>query len=228
LPCPRFADVHTAAQQGFSKEAAAYERGRPDYPDELIDWLRGPLKLGPGTAVVDLGAGTGKFTRLLRSTVAQVTAIEPVEEMRLQLSRKFPDLRTLAGTAQSMPLQERSAHAVTCAQAFHWFAAADALSEIRRVLIPGGSLGIVWNVRDESVGWVAELTGIVQPYEGDAPRYRTGAWRRLFPNDLFSDPEETVWDHRHVGSPEEVIVDRRETIAFPYQTRAYRCAAAID
>ena len=159
---------------------------------------------------------------------AQVTAIEPVEEMRLQLSRKFPDLRTLAGTAQSMPLQERSAHAVTCAQAFHWFAAADALSEIRRVLIPGGSLGIVWNVRDESVGWVAELTGIVQPYEGDAPRYRTGAWRRLFPNDLFSDPEETVWDHRHVGSPEEVIVDRRETIAFPYQTRAYRCAAAID
>jgi SAM-dependent methyltransferase len=253
------ADVHAAAQQGFSKEAAAYERGRPDYPDELIDWLRGPLKLGPGTAVVDLGAGTGKFTRLLRSIGAEVTAIEPVEEMRLQLRRKFPEIRALAGTAQSMPLQDRSAHAVTCAQAFHWFATTDALLEIRRVLIPGGSLGIVWNVRDESVGWVAELTKIIQPYEGDAPRYRTGAWRRLFPNDLFSDPEETVFDYRQIGGPGEIIVDRflsvsfiaalapaekarvaarlrevvrthpelsgREIIAFPYQTRGYRCVA---
>jgi SAM-dependent methyltransferase len=255
-------DVHPAARDGFSREAAAYERGRPNYPDALVDWLRGSLSLGPGTAVVDLGAGTGKFTRLLRSTGAEVTAIEPVDEMRLQLGRKFPDIRALAGTAQSMPLRDRSVHAVTCAQAFHWFATTDALSEIRRVLVPGGSLGIVWNVRDESVGWVAALSEIVHPYEGDAPRYRTGAWRRLFPSDLFADPEESVFDYRHVGSPEEVIVDRflsvsfiaalapaekvhvaarlrevarthpelkgRETIAFPYQTRAYRCAARPD
>jgi SAM-dependent methyltransferase len=253
------ADVHTAAQQGFSTEALAYERGRPEYPDALIGWLRGSLKLEPGAAVIDLGAGTGKFTRLLRHTGAEVTAVEPVEEMRLELSRNFPDIRALAGTAQSMPVPDRSAQAVTCAQAFHWFATAAALSEIRRVIIPGGSLGLVWNVRDESVDWVAELSEIVRSYEGDAPRYRTGAWRRLFPSDLFSDPEETVFDHSSVGSPEKVIVDRflsvsfiaalapqekarvaarlrevarthpelsgRATIAFPYQTRAYRCIA---
>src|SRR3984957_10952594 len=206
------ADVHSAAQQGFSKEAAAYARGRPDYPDSLIAWLRSWLI--PGAPAVDLGAGTGKFTRLLRSAGGNVTAIEPVDEMRRELVRALPDVRALAGTAQSMPLPDRSAGAVVCAQAFHWFATASALTEIRRGGLPGGSLGLVWNVRDESVDWVAELSAIIQPYEGDVPRNRTGAWRALFPNDSFCDPEEMVFDHRHIGPPETVIVDRFLSVSF--------------
>jgi SAM-dependent methyltransferase len=206
------ADVHSAAQQGFSKEAAAYARGRPDYPDALIEWLRSWLV--PGAPAVDLGAGTGKFTRLLRSAGSDVTAIEPVEEMRRELVRALPDVRALPGTAQSMPLPDRSAGGVVCAQAFHWFATISALTEIRRVLMPGGSLGLVWNVRDESVDWVAELSAIIQPYEGDAPRNRSGAWRALFPNDWFFDPVETVFDHRHVGPRETVIVDRFLSVSF--------------
>lgn len=249
-------EVHSAAQRGFSKEAETYARGRPDYPEALIEWLRSWLI--PSAPVVDLGAGTGKFTRLLRVAAANVIAIEPIEEMRRQLVRALPEIRAQPGTAQSLPLPDGSVGGVICAQAFHWFATPAALSEIRRVLMPGGGLGLVWNVRDESVDWVAEISAIMAPYEGDVPRHRSGTWRALFPNRLFFDPEESVFEHRHVGTPETVIVDRftsvsfiaalppeekervaqrlrelsnshpalrgRETIAVPYQTRAYRCA----
>jgi hypothetical protein len=73
------------------------------------------------------------------------------------------------------------------------------MAEIRRVLTTGGYLGLVWNVRDESVNWVAELTEILTPYEGSAPRYRTGHWRRLFPAEGFSPVQEHRFQHEHVG-----------------------------
>jgi len=252
--------VHTSAQQGFTREAQAYVRGRPDYPAELLGWLRGELGLGAGRQAVDLGAGTGKFTKLLLQTGAAVTAVEPVDAMRAQLAAALPAVRGLAGTAQAMPLDDASADAVLCAQAFHWFARREALAEIHRVLRPGGQLGLVWNVRDESVDWVARLTAIVTPYEGDTPRFHKGDWRRPFDDTegtpLFTELRLSRFAYQHVGTPQEVIIDRflsvsfiaalppaehaavarelhtlvathpalrgRETIAFPYETQAYR------
>jgi SAM-dependent methyltransferase len=206
--------VHPSAARGFSVAAEAYERGRPGYPDELLGWLGGELALGPGRACVDLGAGTGKFTRLLARTGAALTAVEPVAEMRRQLEAALPGVTALEGTAEAMPLPAASADAVVCAQAFHWFATGKALEEIHRVLRPGGRFGLVWNMRDESVDWVRTLTGIMAPYEGDAPRSRTGQWRRPFTGRLFTDLEETVFPHQHVGSPRAVIVDRTLSVSF--------------
>ena len=207
-------DVHESAARGFAAQADTYARGRPEYPDAITGWLSSALALGRGRRAVDLGAGTGKFTRRLLETGAQVLAVEPVAAMREQLAGKLPAVQALDGTAQSMPLPDGFADAVVCAQAFHWFATRDALVEIRRVLRPGGVLGLVWNERDESVDWVEALTRIVTPHEGDTPRFRKGTWRAPFDGTLFGMPEETVLPHRHVGSAQEVIVDRFMSVSF--------------
>ncbi len=207
-------NVHSAALHGFSKEAQTYVRGRPEYPAAILDWLQTELALSSGKTVVDLGAGTGKFTRLLVQTGAAVVAVDPVDAMREQLARSIPQVSALAGTAESMPLDTASADALTCAQAFHWFATEQALEEIHRVLKPEGKLGLIWNVRDESVDWVAAITEIITPHEGDAPRFYKGEWRRPFTGTLFTELEETFFAHQHVGSAQEVIVDRFLSVSF--------------
>jgi len=206
--------IHPSAAQGFAAAAQIYVRGRPGYPAELLPWLTGELELQAGRTCVDLGAGTGKFTALLVQTGAEVIAVEPVAEMRRQLVADLPGVRAIEGTAESMPLAAGSAHAVLCAQAFHWFANDRTLEEIHRVLASGGKLGLVWNVRDESVGWVAALTEIIAPYETGTPRYHTGLWRQAFAGQPFTALEETCFPHQHVGSPREVIIDRTLSVSF--------------
>ncbi|MCJ0762946.1 class I SAM-dependent methyltransferase [Variovorax terrae] len=208
------AEVHVAAQQGYTREAQAYARGRPEYPAALAGWLAGPMGLAAGQTVADVGAGTGKFTRLLVPTGASVVAVEPVEAMRARIGPELPTVRVLAGTAQAIALPGAALDAVVCAQAFHWFASRETLDEFQRVLKPGGRLGLVWNVRDESVDWVAELTRIVTPYEGDAPRFYKGDWRRPFPHPAFSELVESRFAHQHTGAPQQVIVDRFMSVSF--------------
>ena len=206
--------VHAAARQGFEKQADAYARGRPDYPPALHAWLQDALGLRAGQAVADVGAGTGKFTPLLAATGADVLAIEPVDAMRAQIGATQPAVRALPGTADALPLADASLDASVCAQAFHWFATRAALDEIARVLKPGGRLGLVWNVRDESVDWVAELTRIVTPHEGDAPRFYKGSWRQAFPHPAFGPLQESVFEYVHEGPPQQVIVDRFMSVSF--------------
>jgi len=176
--------------------------------------MRASLELAPGKIAVDLGAGTGKFTKLLVQTGARIIAVEPVDAMRAQLTAGMPGVRAIPGTAEAMDLNDGAVDAVVCAQAFHWFANERALAEIHRILRPGGKLGLVWNVRDESVDWVRAITDIILPYEGDAPRYHTGAWRQPFDVRLFSGLQETCFDYQHVGSPHQVIVDRFLSVSF--------------
>lgn len=145
----------------FGAQAAAYERGRPSYPPEAIDWL---LSGQPGWAardVLDLGAGTGKLTTRLVERGLNVVAVDPIAEMLEVLRSALPDTPALLGTAEHIPLPEDSVDAVLVAQAWHWFDQDRALAEIQRVLRPGGRLGIVWNARDERLGWVREFGRIV-------------------------------------------------------------------
>ncbi|HWB57239.1 MAG TPA: class I SAM-dependent methyltransferase [Gaiellaceae bacterium] len=173
------ADIHEAAR-GFSRVSDAYVLGRPTYPREAVAVLARELRLGPGRLVVDLAAGTGKLTALLVGTGAEVVAVEPLAEMRAALELALPEVRALDGTAERMPLAAESVDAVTVGQAFHWFRGEEALPEIHRVLRPGGGLGLVWNFRDESVGWLRRLTEILEPLRGNAPRYRSGNWQTAF------------------------------------------------
>ncbi|MBG9388620.1 class I SAM-dependent methyltransferase [Caenimonas aquaedulcis] len=206
-------DVHSAAREGFAREAGTYSRGRPDYPPELQAWLEETLALGPGRRVADVGAGTGKFCKLLSATGAQVLAIEPVDEMRAEAA-KLPGVVALAGTAQALPVADASLDAIVCAQAFHWFATTDVLDEFARALKPGGRLGLVWNVRDESVDWVRAITELITPYEGDAPRFYKGDWKKPFPHPRFGPLRETAFAYEHVGSAQQVVIDRFMSVSF--------------
>lgn len=141
----------------FAEVAGAYERARPTYPQDAVRWLLGDE---PGD-VADLGAGTGKLTRVLVALGHRVTAVEPLDAMRAQLEEAVPGVAVVSGNAESLPLEDASVDAVACAQSFHWFDHAVALPEIARVLRPGGRLALVWNSRDDRVDWVAELSEII-------------------------------------------------------------------
>jgi SAM-dependent methyltransferase len=141
----------------FGNAADVYERARPAYPAEAIDWLL------PASArrVLDLGAGTGKLTRGLVDRGLDVIAVEPSAGMRGELAQVLPGVTLLAGTAEEIPLPAGSVDAVVVGQAWHWIDPVRAVPEVARVLTPGGQLGLVWNMRDERVAWVAELTRII-------------------------------------------------------------------
>lgn len=163
--------MHTAAAVGFARSAAAYERGRPGYPDAAVDRLVAAL---PGRDVLDLAAGTGKITRALAARGLDVVAVEPVAEMRAAIG---VTARAVAGTAEAIPLADGSVDGVTVAQAFHWFDGPRALAEIHRVLRPGGVLGLVYNRRRIADPIHREIEALLAPHRGDVPSERSELWR---------------------------------------------------
>jgi SAM-dependent methyltransferase len=163
--------VHPEAATGFARAADAYERGRPDYPDEAVDALVAAL---PGRDVVDLAAGTGKLTRKLVGRGCDVVAVEPVAEMRAAIA---PPARVVDGVAEATGLPPASADAVTVAQAFHWFDGPRALAEIHRVLRPGGVLALIWNRRRMEDALNIALEALLEPRRGRVPAHRDDSWR---------------------------------------------------
>jgi len=151
-------------------EGEVYEQGRPDYPPALTALLSEQLALGPGRRVLDVAAGTGKLTRRLLSTGADIIAAEPIEGMRAVLGRMVPAAQAVGATAEDLPLAGESLDGVTVAQAFHWFDVPRAAAEFRRVLRPGRRLAVIHNRRDDRVAWVARITEILGRYERLAPQ----------------------------------------------------------
>jgi SAM-dependent methyltransferase len=137
----------------FGNAATDYERGRPGWPDAIAEVGGLPSE----SEVLDLGAGTGKLTALLARLGADVTAVEPDEAMLTELRRQLPAVRALAGSAEAIPLPDGAVDTVLCGQALHWFNLERALPELARVLVPGGTLGGLWNSDDDRVDWVAGL-----------------------------------------------------------------------
>jgi ubiquinone/menaquinone biosynthesis C-methylase UbiE len=206
------ADVHAAAARGFARSAGAYERARPDYPAKAIAWLADRVGLGPGRTVVDLAAGTGKLTRPLAGTGAEVVAVEPVAEMRARIGPAAA--RALDGTAEAMPLPDESADAVTVGQAFHWFDGPAALAEIHRVLRPGGALALVWNRRPLDAPVHAAIEAIIERHRGGTPQHASGRWRDAFDETtLFGPLTERAFAHSR-SQDADALADRVGSTSF--------------
>ncbi|CAF1312778.1 unnamed protein product [Didymodactylos carnosus] len=202
-------EIHEHAENGYAKVANAYDRGRPGYPIEVANFLCSLQTNILDKTVLDLGAGTGKFTSLLSTIGAEkIIAIEPVESMRDKLFL-IRDIAVMEGTAENIPLDDNSVDIVTCAQAFHWFDGPTALKEIRRVLKPNGLLFLVWNVRnDDKYPWLQQMAHIYERRMPStaSPRYKHMEWKKLFEIDNgFSALEHRQFSNDQCGTMDSQI-----------------------
>lgn len=199
--------IHPWAAAGFGRSAASYERARPGYPPDAVRWLADRTGLGPAATVVDVGAGTGKLTRLLAATGAHVIAVEPLAEMLRHFPPDVP-AELVGGTAEAIPLADGSADLVTVAEAFHWFRGDEALAEIHRVLRPAGLLVLVWNRLDLREPFAAAFDAVLERNRGHPPVRDTSAWRDpLERTTLFAPAELRRFENEHELTV-EALVDR--------------------
>jgi SAM-dependent methyltransferase len=205
--------LHDYVSRGFGATSDLYEQIRPEYPKAAVDILVRELGIGRGRVVVDVGAGTGKLTRMLAPTGATLIAVEPVAEMRERLAESVPVAVPFDGAAEHMALRDGSADAITVAQAFHWFDADRALGEFHRVLAPTGRVGLIWNVRDRRVPWVAAFDVLVDAVDPERPDHRTGNWRAAFDRTaLFGPLQERDVEYAQTLTAREVV-DRAATVS---------------
>lgn len=222
-------EIEPAAAIGFDREAASYAAVRPHYPAAAVEVLA-EQGVKPGSTVVDLGAGTGIFSRQLIEAGYHVVPIEPVAGMRAQFAVDTPGVEPVDATAEHLPLDDNSADAVVAAQAFHWFDPQPALTEAARVLRPGGVLLLVWNARDESVDWMRAWGELVAEMGGGRPYsdHRETLWEDVVAEcDAFGPLTHTHIPNRQVGTV-EMVVERTRSTSFIAALDGERHEAALD
>jgi SAM-dependent methyltransferase len=185
--------------RAFHRAAEEYERGRPGWPPALLD----VFPIADDATVLDLGAGTGKLTRVLAARYALVIAVEPLAELRAILAERVPEAEALPGAAEEIPLGDGAVDAVFAAQSFHWFANEVALAEIARVLRPGGVFARVWNeaidpnpLPPEYRARLSELHEAMQPPPID---------EHVFDGTPFGKTDEGAVEHESHSSREDVL-----------------------
>ncbi len=189
-------------ERGFAN-GSLYDEVRPDYPEASITTIVAAFGLDRSSRVLDLGAGTGIFTRQLQSHVGEVVAVEPSPSMRETMLAATNGVTVLDGRDDAIPLEDGSVDAVVVAQAFHWFDAPRALAEIHRVLVPGGGLALIWNERDESVDWMAALTHAMR-WDAHRPYSSNGDVARVVGEAAFVDVERHQFSYRQLLTHEQI------------------------
>ena len=179
----------------FQDGGEHYDRVRPGYPADSVDWL-----LPPGAkSAADVGAGTGKFTALLVDRGLQVAAVDPSTDMLEQLRKSYPGVEALEGTAEATGLADSAFDVVSVAQAWHWCDPVKASTEIARILRPHGVLGLIWNQLDTSVPWVHRLSRIMHAGDVHKPGFRPV----IGPE--FTDLESHLTSWLDAVSPEDIM-----------------------
>jgi SAM-dependent methyltransferase len=210
-----------APPDAFGRTAREYELGRPLWPEELLDRVVSELGLGADANVLDLGAGTGKLTRALVPRFGRVIAVEPDAAMLAVLEEVVPGADARRGSAEGIPAADGEVDAVFSAEAFHWFASAESVAEIARVLRPHGALVILWNVGidyDDMGGEAEALIGEMferggQPGLG---RVLSGSWRRPLENG-FEELQEAEVERDLAATRDEWIANMLSVSSIAHQ-----------
>jgi ubiquinone/menaquinone biosynthesis C-methylase UbiE len=199
--------LHPLAER-FASVADEYERGRPDYPTDVVDALMRELGLGQGAPVLDLAAGTGKLTRALLASQLDVIAVEPQRELRDVLAANVGAERVRDGVGEAIPLDDGAVAAVTVADAFHWLDAQPALAEIARVLHPGGGLAIVTTAPDwGNAPWAHELGAALVGLRPEHPAFDGPPWQEAVrESGRWTEPREVRRTANRATDP-ELIAD---------------------
>ncbi|CCH46948.1 putative methyltransferase [Wickerhamomyces ciferrii] len=214
--------VHPTSLNSFNSNHSLYDRVRPDFDPQFVTKFLGDLglvskkndRLGEVTFnnkkdILELAAGTGKFTKKLIAagwSSTNLKIIEPSVGMIESFQKNFPQVDAKVGSSYEIPLEDSSVDAVIVAQGFHWFSDKNSLQEISRVLKPNGKLGLIWNFDstgnnsslaqsgqdlgltqleiDKKYGW-EKIAKLAQDFDDEVPQYRKGEWRTAFQNQSF-------------------------------------------
>ncbi|GAA6059016.1 hypothetical protein JCM10212_001241 [Sporobolomyces blumeae] len=235
MTAPRGNKFTAFAEDNFSRSGASglYDRARPGYPEESIDKILsllptpGEASVSTGATIVELGAGTGIFTRGLleraqatkpAGAISELIAVEPSKGMRQGFEDK---VKSVGGTKVSIqdglfdkiPVQDGKADLIVVAQAFHWVGhdGESAIRDMARVLKPDGVVALIWNYEDRDVPWVAQLRDLYEAYEGDTPQARHGYFKSTFKTDYYLSaygPLDVLTYRRKIPTTTEGVVDR--------------------
>jgi ubiquinone/menaquinone biosynthesis C-methylase UbiE len=205
----------------FGGVADAYERGRPTYPAEAVSWMLGEQ---PQT-VLELGAGTGKLTRVLAALGHDVHATDPDEAMLAVLEQQVPGVRTAVASAEDIPLADASVDAVIAAQAFHWFDLDRALPEIARVLRPEGRVCLTWNHRNEKIPWVRRLGALIGTQEQQDDPAQALIFSELF--GFVEDHSVSHWQTIDRRTIQDLVLSRSNVAVLSDDARAAKLAEVL-
>jgi ubiquinone/menaquinone biosynthesis C-methylase UbiE len=188
-------------------DADDYELLRPEYAPEAGAWLAERTGVGPSSMAVDVGAGTGKLTRLLVGRVGEVVALEPAGNMLAKLREVVPQAHAVEGTAEALPFPDGSVDLVVAGHAFHHFVWGAALEEMHRALRRRGWLALVWSLADPADPLERGLGAILDRH-------------------LPSCPIHVAFDSWHEAFTEGTLFEEVDTRRFPHQQRLPSAALA--
>jgi len=181
----------------FTGKAQVYAKARPGYPDAVLEYIKSLVP--PNAVFADIGAGTGKFTKLLARGGYAIYAVEPNADMREQLAvtlASCKNAKIVNASAEATTLPENSVDAITCAQALHWFDPNAFRAECRRIGKPGVMVIAVYN----------ETPGGDSVKRGSTDAFFTRPTVREFPNPMLYTREswqQYMTSHSHDPLPSD-------------------------
>ena len=150
----------------FNEKSDSYNKYRPNYSSELIEYIVGSLK-SQDDCIADIGCGTGIFTKQLVERNCRVIGIEPNLEMYEKAKNNLEGIKLINAVAENTTLDTCSIDLITIAQALHWFNIDEFKNEAKRILKQDGKIAVIYNIVDDSKDVVKEFKNLHEEYCGN-------------------------------------------------------------